>query len=95
MPMAALYKEYGLDPMTVDFIGHALALHRHVFEGPGGWDYPEPWLGLPYSLKGRHAIWSPRTFPGPGPLVTSLHLSRQLVVAWRLFTKLLLVLGHR
>ena len=28
MPMAALYKEYGLDPMTVDFIGHALALHR-------------------------------------------------------------------
>ena len=31
MPMAALYKEYGLDPMTVDFIGHALALHRHAF----------------------------------------------------------------
>jgi len=28
MPMAALYKEYGLDPMTVDFIGHAIALHR-------------------------------------------------------------------
>jgi len=28
MPMAALYKAYGLDPMTVDFIGHALALHR-------------------------------------------------------------------
>ena len=33
MPMAALYKEYGLDPMTVDFIGHALALHRHVLYG--------------------------------------------------------------
>ena len=30
MPMAALYKEYGLDPMTVDFIGHALALHRYA-----------------------------------------------------------------
>ena len=28
MPMAALYKEYGPDPMTVDFIGHAIALHR-------------------------------------------------------------------
>lgn len=26
--MGALYKEYGLDPMTVDFIGHAIALHR-------------------------------------------------------------------
>ena len=35
MPMAALYKEYGLDPMTVDFIGHALALHRHAFFGSG------------------------------------------------------------
>ena len=31
MPMAALYKAYGLDPMTVDFIGHALALHRCIF----------------------------------------------------------------
>ena len=30
---AALYKEYCLDPMTVDFIGHALALHRHAFAG--------------------------------------------------------------
>ena len=28
MPMGAVYKEYGLDPMTVDFIGHAIALHR-------------------------------------------------------------------
>ncbi|CAL5222149.1 g4472 [Coccomyxa viridis] len=28
MSMGALYKEYGLDPMTVDFIGHAIALHR-------------------------------------------------------------------
>ncbi|KAK9805668.1 hypothetical protein WJX72_010909 [[Myrmecia] bisecta] len=28
MTMAGLYKEYGLDPMTIDFIGHALALHR-------------------------------------------------------------------
>ena len=28
MAMGALYKEYGLDPMTVDFIGHAIALHR-------------------------------------------------------------------
>ncbi len=26
--MGALYTEYGLDPMTIDFIGHALALHR-------------------------------------------------------------------
>ena len=30
MSMAALYKEYGLDPMTVDFIGHAIALHRYA-----------------------------------------------------------------
>lgn len=28
MSMGAVYKEYGLDPMTVDFIGHAIALHR-------------------------------------------------------------------
>lgn len=26
--MADLYKEYGLDAMTVDFIGHAIALHN-------------------------------------------------------------------
>ena len=25
--MAELYKEYGLDAMTIDFIGHAIALH--------------------------------------------------------------------
>lgn len=36
MPMAALYKAYGLDPMTVDFIGHALALHRCLFAFPHG-----------------------------------------------------------
>ena len=30
MPMGAVYKEYGLDPMTVDFIGHAIALHRRA-----------------------------------------------------------------
>jgi len=35
MPMAALYKAYGLDPMTVDFIGHALALHRRRPARPG------------------------------------------------------------
>ena len=28
--MGAVYKEYGLDPMTVDFIGHAIALHRYA-----------------------------------------------------------------
>jgi Rab GDP dissociation inhibitor len=27
MPMGALYAEFGLDPATVDFIGHGLALH--------------------------------------------------------------------
>ncbi|KAK9802654.1 hypothetical protein WJX73_001138 [Symbiochloris irregularis] len=27
MSMADLYKEYGLDAMTIDFIGHAIALH--------------------------------------------------------------------
>jgi len=27
MPMAALYAEFGLAPATVDFVGHALALH--------------------------------------------------------------------
>lgn len=27
MPMGALYAEFGLDPATIDFIGHALALH--------------------------------------------------------------------
>ena len=27
MPMGALYTEFGLDPATIDFIGHALALH--------------------------------------------------------------------
>lgn len=27
VPMAELYRQYGLDPMTVDFVGHALALH--------------------------------------------------------------------
>lgn len=44
MPMAALYKEYGLDPMTVDFIGHALALHRYA-------------AGVRWS--GRQATWVP------------------------------------
>lgn len=29
MTMAQLYEQFGLDPMTVDFIGHAIALHRH------------------------------------------------------------------
>mmetsp|Transcript_17633 Transcript_17633/g.49296 ORF Transcript_17633/g.49296 Transcript_17633/m.49296 type:complete len:443 (-) Transcript_17633:268-1596(-) len=28
MPMAQLYAKYGLQPETIDFIGHALALHR-------------------------------------------------------------------
>lgn len=28
MPMAELYSQFGLDAMTVDFVGHALALHR-------------------------------------------------------------------
>eukprot|EP01026_Neomeris_dumetosa_P014289 TRINITY_DN15147_c0_g2_i8.p2 TRINITY_DN15147_c0_g2~~TRINITY_DN15147_c0_g2_i8.p2 ORF type:complete len:295 (-),score=48.60 TRINITY_DN15147_c0_g2_i8:566-1450(-) len=28
IPMQDLYKEFGLDPMTIDFIGHAIALHR-------------------------------------------------------------------
>eukprot|EP00879_Flechtneria_rotunda_P011739 GHRR01012260.1.p1 GENE.GHRR01012260.1~~GHRR01012260.1.p1 ORF type:complete len:374 (+),score=111.23 GHRR01012260.1:578-1699(+) len=28
MPMAAVYQHYGLDAQTIDFIGHALALHR-------------------------------------------------------------------
>lgn len=28
MSMAALYTHFGLDAQTVDFIGHALALHR-------------------------------------------------------------------
>jgi Rab GDP dissociation inhibitor len=27
LPMGALYAEFGLDPATIDFIGHALALH--------------------------------------------------------------------
>jgi Rab GDP dissociation inhibitor len=31
MSMGELYKEYGLDPMTIDFIGHALALYRDDF----------------------------------------------------------------
>ena len=28
MTMADLYKEYGLNEDTIDFIGHSLALHR-------------------------------------------------------------------
>ena len=28
LPMAALYNHFGLDPQTIDFVGHALALHR-------------------------------------------------------------------
>lgn len=28
MPMSALYTHFGLDAQTIDFIGHALALHR-------------------------------------------------------------------
>lgn len=28
LPMAGLYQYYNLDPQTIDFIGHALALHR-------------------------------------------------------------------
>jgi hypothetical protein len=28
MPMSALYAHFGLDAQTIDFIGHALALHR-------------------------------------------------------------------
>lgn len=28
MTMGALFKEYKLDPQTVDFVGHAIALHR-------------------------------------------------------------------
>jgi Rab GDP dissociation inhibitor len=27
--MQELYAEFGLDPMTVDFIGHAIALHQN------------------------------------------------------------------
>ena len=30
MSMAELYKKYGLDPQTIDFVGHAIALHRHA-----------------------------------------------------------------
>jgi Rab GDP dissociation inhibitor len=26
--MGEIYKYFGLDPMTVDFVGHAIALHR-------------------------------------------------------------------
>ncbi|KIY93017.1 hypothetical protein MNEG_14948, partial [Monoraphidium neglectum] len=36
MTMAELYTYYGLDAQTVDFIGHALALHRRVTEGVAG-----------------------------------------------------------
>ena len=43
MPMAALYKEYGLDPMTVDFIGHAIALHRCCS--------PRKYTNYPYTRK--------------------------------------------
>ena len=28
MTMAELYKSFGLEAQTVDFVGHALALHR-------------------------------------------------------------------
>jgi hypothetical protein len=28
LPMAGLYQYFNLDPQTIDFIGHALALHR-------------------------------------------------------------------
>jgi Rab GDP dissociation inhibitor len=28
MPMAAVYQHFKLDPQTIDFIGHSLALHR-------------------------------------------------------------------
>jgi len=27
MPMAELYKAFGLDDMTIEFVGHSLALH--------------------------------------------------------------------
>ena len=49
MPMAALYKEYGLDPMTVDFIGHALALHRRAVRRCG---VRPPCSTICYSLAG-------------------------------------------
>ena len=28
LPTAGLYQHFGLDPQTIDFIGHAIALHR-------------------------------------------------------------------
>lgn len=34
MPMAALYQYFGLDAQTVDFIGHAIALHRFASASP-------------------------------------------------------------
>ena len=56
MPMGAVYKEYGLDPMTVDFIGHAIALHRCATCALGGraglisHPYPTASLWLAYTL---------------------------------------------
>lgn len=35
MPMSALYAHFGLDAQTIDFIGHALALHRCDARGWG------------------------------------------------------------
>jgi len=35
MPMSALYAHFGLDAQTIDFIGHALALHRYTGRGVG------------------------------------------------------------
>ena len=28
LPTAGLYQHFGLDPQTIDFIGHSIALHR-------------------------------------------------------------------
>jgi len=67
MPMAALYKAYGLDPMTVDFIGHALALHRRHLALPRRGPATRP---CPHRLgagrQRRGAAQPPVCSTGPG-----------------------------
>jgi hypothetical protein len=47
MPMSALYAHFGLDAQTIDFIGHALALHRWVERLGEGFlnQQCQPWAG--------------------------------------------------
>jgi RAB protein geranylgeranyltransferase component A len=56
MPMSALYAHFGLDAQTIDFIGHALALHRCGRQGRQGMSSPNnhSMSAVPRVASGTH-----------------------------------------